>query len=145
MHNGLMKLGDKKMAGSVGNVVNVRALLRTFAAETLRFVLLSTHYRSPIDFNEKRIQQVQRGVDSFYRFVERYTRITGTSFYDVKAAGRLAPFDLGGAPSEFLAEVSRLRGTFLEAMADDFNTGGAVGVLYELLTALNRFADARQL
>jgi cysteinyl-tRNA synthetase len=145
MHNGLMKLGDRKMAGSVGNVVNVRDMLRTFPAETLRFVLLSTHYRSPIDFNESSIQQVQRGVDSFYRFFERYQRVTGGSFYAVKAPTRFAPFDLDGAPSEFLAEVSRLRGTFLEAMADDFNTGGAIGVLYELLTALNRFADARQL
>jgi cysteinyl-tRNA synthetase len=145
MHNGLMKLGDKKMAGSVGNVVNVRDMLRTFPAETLRFVLLSTHYRSPIDFNEGSIQQVQRGADSFYRFFERHQRITGGSFHAVKAPTRFTPFDLGGAPSEFLAEVSRLRGAFLEAMADDFNTGGAIGVLFELLTALNRFADARHL
>ncbi|HZY85192.1 MAG TPA: DALR domain-containing protein, partial [Gemmataceae bacterium] len=42
-------------------------------------------------------------------------------------------------------EVSRLRTTFLDDLADDFNTGGAIGVLYELVTALNRFADARQL
>jgi cysteinyl-tRNA synthetase len=145
MHNGLMKLGDRKMAGSVGNVINVRDMLRTFPAETLRFVLLSTHYRSPIDFNQSSIQQVQRGADSFYRFFERYQRVTGGTFYAVKAPARFAPFDLDGAPSEFLAEMSRLRGTFLEAMADDFNTGAAIGVLYELLTALNRFADARQL
>ena len=145
MHNGLMKLDNKKMAGSVGNVVNVHDMLKTIPAETLRFLLLSTHYRSPIDFNEKSIQQVQRGVESFHRFFERYQRITGGSFYAVKAPARFALFDLSGTPSEFLAEISRLRGTFLEAMADDFNTGGAVGVLYEMLTALNRFADARSL
>ena len=145
MHNGLMKLGDKKMAGSVGNVVNMRDLLKTIPAETLRFLLLSTHYRSPIEFSELSIQQVQRGVDSFHRFFERYQRITGGSFYAVQAPSRFAPFDLSGTPSEFLAEMSQLRGSFLEAMSDDFNTGGAVGVLYELLTALNRFADARGL
>ena len=145
MHNGLMKLDNKKMAGSVGNVVNVRDMLKTIPAETLRFLLLSTHYRSPIDFNEKSIQQVQRGVESFHRFFERYQRITGGDFYKVQAPARFALFDLSGTPSEFLAEISRLRGTFLEAMADDFNTGGAVGVLYEMLTALNRFADTKSL
>ena len=41
--------------------------------------------------------------------------------------------------------MARLRATFLDNMSDDFNTGGAIGALYELLTALNRFADARQL
>jgi cysteinyl-tRNA synthetase len=145
MHNGLMKLGDRKMAGSIGNVVNVRDLLQKIPAETLRFLLLSTHYRSPIDFNEKSIQQVQRGVESFHRFFERYQRITSGSFYEVKAPARFAPFDLSGTPSEFLAEMARLRGTFLDWMADDFNTGGAVGVLHDVLTALNRYADAKGL
>src|SRR4051794_39288351 len=143
MHNGLMKMGDRKMAGSVGNVVNVRDMLKTVPAETLRFVLLSTHYRSPIDFKDESIQQVQRGVESFHRFFERYQRITGASYFQVKAPTRFAPFDLDGAPSEFLAEISQLRGSFLDSMTDDFNTGGAVGVLYELLTALNRFADTK--
>jgi cysteinyl-tRNA synthetase len=145
MHNGLMKLGDKKMAGSVGNVVNVRDLLKTLPAETLRFVLLSTHYRSPIDFKDESIQQVERGVESFQRFFERYQRIAGASYFQVPAPTRFALFDLGGTPSEFLAEISQLRGSFLDSMTDDFNTGGAVGVLYEVLTALNRFADARGL
>src|SRR5262249_556097 len=115
MHNGLMKLGNVKMAGSVGNVVNVRDLLKTLPAEPLRFLLLATHYRSPIDFKEESIHQVQRGVESFYRFFERYQRITGGGFYSVAAPSCFAPFDLGTTPSEFLAEVSRLRGTFLEA------------------------------
>src|SRR5262249_21006528 len=54
-------------------------------------------------------------------------------------------FDPSGANADFLAEIARLRNTFLECMDDDFNTGGAVGILFELLTALNRFADAKQL
>jgi cysteinyl-tRNA synthetase len=54
-------------------------------------------------------------------------------------------FDTSGSNPDFLAEVARLRDTFLDHMDDDFNTGGAVGVLYELLTSLNRFADAKRL
>jgi cysteinyl-tRNA synthetase len=84
-------------------------------------------------------------LEGFYRFFERYQRITGESFFALQAPAARAPFEPKGTHTEFLAEVARQRAAFLEHMDDDFNTGGAVGVLYELLTALNRFADARQL
>ncbi|HXG10351.1 MAG TPA: cysteine--tRNA ligase [Gemmataceae bacterium] len=144
MHNGLLKMGTAKMAGSVGNVINIADLLQRHAAETVRFLLLSTHYRSPIEYSEKRLDEMQRALEGFYRFFERYQRITGQSFYDLEAPKSRAPFDTGGA-SELPAEVARRRDAFLEHMDDDFNTGGAIGVLYELLTTLNRFADSRQL
>jgi cysteinyl-tRNA synthetase len=145
MHNGLMKMGHSKMAGSVGNVINVVDLLKQHNPETVRFLLLGTHYRSPIEYSPERLQEVQRSLEGFYRFFERYRRVTGKDFYAALAPTKFGEFDIGQAAGEFLAEVSRLRTTFLEDMADDFNTGGAIGVLYELLTALNRFADARQL
>ncbi len=145
MHNGLMKLGEGKMAGSKGNVVNVRDLLQKVPAETVRFFLLNTHYRSPIDWDDDTIAQVERGLHALYRFFERYQRITRGSFYQVEAPDRQAPFDPGPSPGEFLTEVGRLRQDFLDCMSDDFNTGGAIGVFYELVKALNRFADARQL
>jgi cysteinyl-tRNA synthetase len=142
MHNGLMKVGGTKMAGSLGNFTTVRELLGRMSGDTLRFFLLSTHYRSPIDFNEENIARVQRGLESFGRFFERLRRITKEHFHELKAPTRRTEFSGTG---EFLGEVGRLRQRFLDNMDDDFNTGGAVGVLYELLTALNRFADARQL
>jgi cysteinyl-tRNA synthetase len=145
MHNGLLKMGQAKMAGSVGNVVNVVDLLQQHSPETVRFLLLGTHYRSFIEYSEERLQEVRRSLESFYRFFERYERIRGRSFYQVEAPTRFKASEKGPSPGEFLNDVARLRATFLEAMADDFNTGGAIGVLYELLTALNRFADARQL
>jgi cysteinyl-tRNA synthetase len=149
MHNGLLKMGNVKMAGSIGNVINMADLLRRYPPETIRLLLLGTHYRSPIDFeisaDRDRLQEVRRSLEGFYRFFERYRRVRGRSFYELTAPATHGPFAVGPAPNEFLTEVARLRDTFLEAMADDFNTGAAVGVLYELLTALNRFADARQL
>jgi cysteinyl-tRNA synthetase len=145
MHNGLLKMGQTKMAGSIGNVVNIVDLLQKHSAETVRFLLLGTHYRSPIEYSEDRLAEVRRSLEGFYRFFERYQRIRGRSFYELTASAKQAPFALGPSPSEFLNEVSRLRSTFLECMSDDFNTGGAIGALYELLTTLNRFADARQL
>jgi cysteinyl-tRNA synthetase len=143
MHNGLMKMGHAKMAGSVGNVVNVVDLLKKHHPETVRLLLLGTHYRSPIEYSEDRLGEVRRSLDGFYRFFERFERITRTEFYRLEAPVRLAAWDKG--EGSFVEEASRLRDAFLENMSDDFNTGGAVGVLHELLTALNRFADDKQL
>jgi len=145
MHNGLMKVGTGKMSKSQGNEIVVSELLQHQQPETLRFFLLTTHYRRPIDYSEERLAEVQRGLDSFYRFFERFTRITGESFYALEAPPRRGNFDLKGKEAEFLVNVGRHRSAFLENMDDDFNTGGAIGDLYELLTTLNRFADNRQL
>jgi cysteinyl-tRNA synthetase len=145
MHNGLMKTGSEKMSKSKGNEIVVSAVLQRHHPETLRFLLLNTHYRSPIEYSEDRLLEMRRSLDNFYRFFERYQRVRRQSFYDLAAPQRYGPLGESPVPGEFCNEVARLRATFLEAMADDFNTGGAIGVLYELLTTLNRFADARQL
>jgi len=145
MHNGLMKTGNDKMSKSKGNEIVVSALLERHAAETLRYFLLATHYRRPIDYSEDRLVETQRGLDNFYRFFERFQRITGTSFFELPSPDRRADFKPGDTNVEFLVETARQRGIFLDHMDDDFNTGGAIGVLFEMLTTLNRFADAKQL
>ena len=86
MHNGLLKMGNAKMAGSVGNVVNVVDLLKKYHPETVRFLLLSTHYRSPIEYSDDRLEEVRRSLDGFYRFFERYQRITGDEFLSDRSA-----------------------------------------------------------
>ncbi len=133
MHNGLLKMGSAKMAGSVGNVVNIADLLQRHHPETVRFLLLSTHYRSPIEYSEDRLNEVRRSLDGFYRFFERYQRITGESFYALAAPSTLSVHMPG--------EGENAHAEFIAFMNDDFNTGGAVGKLYELLTHLNKFAQ----
>jgi len=163
MHNGLMRIrsqtkkikdtvdGDStpaseavKMSKSLGNEIIVSELFKTHEPETLRLLLLGTHYRSPIEYSEERLIELRRGLEGFYRLFERYQRITAENFYTLAVPTRYEPFDIP-ADNTFLIEVARLRLAFLEAMDDDFNTGAAVGVLYELLSTLNRFADIRQL
>ncbi len=133
MHNGLLQMGSAKMAGSVGNVVNIVDLLQNHRAETVRFLLLSTHYRTPIEYSDEQLAEKARALETFHRFFERYERITGTSFYELPAER---------ADSAIVtAQKTRL----LECLDDDFNTGGAVGMLFELLTELNKFADTAKL
>jgi cysteinyl-tRNA synthetase len=139
MHNGLLKMGHAKMAGSVGNVVNVVDLLKQHNPETVRFLLLSTHYRSPIEWSDDRLAEVQRSLDAFYRFTERYERITNKSFYAIQAPQTQK--EQAGRPA-LAMPASQM---FLQCMDDDFNTAGAIGWLNVLLTDLNRLSDSRQL
>ena len=145
MHNGLLKMGAAKMAGSVGNVVNIVDLLQQHAAETVRFLLLSTHYRSPIEYSEERLSEVARSLQAFHRFFERYERIVGASFYALPisaSAGELLP---PVAHEPLAVTCDGLWQRFRDSMDDDFNTAGAIGVLHETLTALNKFADQAKL
>jgi cysteinyl-tRNA synthetase len=152
MHNGLMKMGKGKMAGSVGNVINVVDALQRVSADVLRFFLIGTHYRSPIDLGEfdpktqdlpPGIVNAQKAYEAFLRFAERYQRVTGRNFYELKAPTTRAQSsskDLGESSPWFASWRS-----FVEHMEDDFNTGGAIGVLYELLNKLNRYADEKRI
>ena len=141
MHNGLLKMGSAKMAGSVGNVVNIADLLQRHTAETVRFLLLSTHYRSPIEYSEDRLAEIAKSLQSFYRLFERYERITGSSFYALP----ITPLDDALIGKALAGKLQPLATRFIESMNDDFNTGGAVGILFELLAVLNKFADDAKL
>ncbi len=110
MHNGLMQSssevgkvggrntrtaaeGDQQAqeAGKIGKSKGAspfRDLLAIHPPETIRFFLLSTHYRRPIDFSDQRIAEVGTGLDQFYRFFSRYQRVTGESFYAIKPPAR---------------------------------------------------------
>ncbi|KPJ56568.1 MAG: cysteinyl-tRNA synthetase [Planctomycetes bacterium DG_58] len=146
MHNGLMQLAGDKMSKSKGNLVTITELLSEHSAELIRFLLLSTHYRRPIDFGPERIAEVNRGLQAFYRFFERFERVTGEAVYDVtaKLIGEEKVAD--DAPGvEVLKEAQRMRDEFIRAMDDDFNTAAAVASLFESLPAVNRFMDERGL
>jgi cysteinyl-tRNA synthetase len=167
MHNGLMqasnevgKIGGRatreaadgdqlaQEAGKMGKSKGASAfsdLLKRHAPETIRFFLLSTHYRRPIDFSEERIEEVNIGLEQFYRFFKRYERIAGQDFYELDYAQRRPDGQFAPGDNATLAQIAAARTRFLEAMDDDFNTGGAVGDLFELVRALNKFVDDEKL
>ncbi|MFM8274658.1 MAG: cysteine--tRNA ligase [Gemmata sp.] len=149
MHNGLLKLKSGKMAGSLGNVLNVADALKAVGGGALRFFVLNTHYRSPIDLGDwqpvpgsipSNLEAARAAFETFVRFAERVQRVTGRSLADLPTAPR-AGEGRAFAQRAFAEHHQRFRGH----MDDDFNTGGATGVLFELVTALNRTADAARL
>ena len=144
LHNGLLTKEGKKISKSdPGTIVLMRDLLGRHDPDTLRCLFLASHYRRPTDYGPSRLDEIGRGLEAFHRLFERFGRVAGTSYYALAAPTRRAEFEPG--TSELLAEVADHRRRFLDAMDDDFNTGGALGELYELVRALNRFADAHRL
>ncbi len=142
LHNGLLTKAGKKISKSdPGTVILMADLLRDHDPDTLRCLFLSSHYRRPIDYGPGRLDELAKGLGAFHGLFERFERLSGESYYALEAPtckddGR------SGSP---IAEVDEHRARFLEAMDDDFNTGGALGELFELARALNRHADVRKL
>ena len=99
--------------------------------------MLSSHYRRPIDYGPTRLEEIERGLQTFYRAFERFEELTGKSFYSLEAPTRRD--DTPGDPA-LPAEIVEHRQQFLEAMDDDFNTGGALGELFEIAHAVNRIS-----
>ena len=141
MHNGLMKTGQQKMSKSAGNEIVVSEVLKRHGPETLRFLLLSTHYRSPIEYSEERLTEVRKSLEGFYRFFERYQRVVGESFYSLKPPRTKKDHEVAIDPQAQILEGESAYFDFCVCMDDDFNTGGAIGKLYDLLGHLNKFSD----
>ncbi|MBX7167920.1 MAG: cysteine--tRNA ligase [Pirellulales bacterium] len=177
MHNGLMqaagevgKVGGRNTrtdeappadqatqeAGKMGKSKGASAfrdLLAQFRAETIRYFLLKTQYRSPIYYSEEQIKSDDAALESFYRFFKRFQRATGQDYYALEAPARRDQGDKhlagwsaqGDAETKLRAQASEARRRFLEAMDDDFNSGAAVGVLFDLVRTLNKFIDSEKL
>jgi cysteinyl-tRNA synthetase len=124
IHNGFVTVGGEKMSKSLGNFMTIRELVKDVHPEVLRLLVLSNHYRSPIDFSRDAMNTSKHALVRFYEMVDRVNTATVT-----------------GGESRLEGHV----GTFLEAvdvsMADDFNTARAVASLHELTTEVNRALD----
>ncbi|MEX0385607.1 cysteine--tRNA ligase [Spiribacter onubensis] len=119
MHNGHVRIDDEKMAKSLGNFTTVRDVLAAHDAETVRHFLLSSHYRSPLNYTADALAQARAGMERLY------------------TALRGLPGDIGsGTPGAVFSA------RFHAAMDDDFNTPLALSVLFDLARELNRARGA---
>ncbi len=126
MHNGMLQLSGEKMSKSLGNLITVDEFLAEHETDVLRLLILSSQYRKPLAFNPTVIEDTERGLARLRSALR-------------PAVGQVA----SDADRATLAEAAeRARVGFVEVMDDDFNTAGALGYLFELVTAINRARDA---
>ena len=123
MHNGFLNVDDTKMSKSLGNFFTIADVLKQFDGETLRFFMVRTHYRSPFNFSEQSLAETRTSLKRLYTAIEAAGKVPALPAIDWTEP-RCAAFKL--------------------AMDDDFNTPGAVAVLFELAAEINRgqFTDA---
>jgi len=121
LHNGFLNVDNEKMSKSLGNFFTIRDVLKSFDGETLRFFMLRTHYRSPFNFSDQLLDDARSALRRLY------TALDGVA---LPAADAAAPASIDWAQPQAAA--------FQAAMDDDFNTPGALAVLFELANDCNR-------
>lgn len=128
VHNGMLNLKDAKMSKSIGNVISVKEMIRRYPKELLRFYLLSTHYRSALEFYDGKLEEVAKG---WSRLNDAYRALQA----DLKQA---TPGD-SSLDQETLKALDKLETDLISALADDFNTAMAFGVLFEVVREINGY------
>jgi cysteinyl-tRNA synthetase len=134
LHNGFVNINQEKMSKSLGNFFTIRDILNQYDAEVVRLFLLSTHYRSPIDFSDANLKDARAGIDRFYTMKEGILK-----FLAGKKQPAVKPEDVIEVADRPLYEkILNLPKAFEEAMDDDFNTAFAIGLIYDLVREVNR-------
>lgn len=116
MHNGFVRVNEEKMSKSLGNFFTVREVLKQYRPEVIRFFILNSHYRSPLNYSQDTLNEALAGLTRLYTALRDLPVISLHSTFDGDEYGN----------------------RFQEAMNDDFNTAEAVAVLFDLAREINR-------
>ncbi len=119
LHNGFVNVNQEKMSKSLGNFFTIRDILQSYDPEVVRFFILRAHYRSPLNYSDAHLNDARQSLTRLYTALKH-------------ALGEDAAVDWSGPWAA----------RFKAAMDDDFNTAGAVSVLFEIATEVNRSEDA---
>jgi len=120
MHNGFVKINNEKMSKSLGNSFFLKDALKFYHPEVLRFYLLSTHYRSDFNFNEKDLLSAKKRLDKLYRLKKRIYGITS-----------------GNLDKDF-------KDALLDALSDDLNISKALSIIDEMISFVNEELDKNE-
>ncbi|MCO4062621.1 cysteine--tRNA ligase [Pseudomonas aeruginosa] len=117
LHCGMITINGEKMSKSLGNFFTIREVLEKYHPEVVRYLLIASHYRSPINYSEENLREAKAALDRFYNALK-------------------------GLPEAAPAEAAEYVERFAAAMDDDFNTAGACSVLFELAREVNRLRES---
>ena len=120
LHNGFVNIDKEKMSKSIGNVLLVKDLLATAPGEAIRYVLLSAHYRAPLDWSDAGLQQARSNLDRLYGALRKLAHV------EVPSTGDYVP------------------DSFKQALLDDLNTPRALAELFALSKQANTSSDPQQ-
>jgi len=143
MHCGLLQLAGDKMAKSEGNVISARDAIKQHGAETIRYFMLSSHYRKPLSWDQQRLENARNGWER-YRNAIRNIRARLPGERHPGSTSGLTGIDTEKLPEsaqKLADQVSTIVSRFNAAMEADFNTSLAIARLFELAGAANRYLE----
>ena len=116
IHNGFVKVDDEKMSKSLGNFFTIRSILEHYDAEVVRFFILKAHYRSPLNYSDKHLEDAKIGLTKLYLTIRDFK-------------------------GELISKVDwnqPYANKFKQALDDDFNSSEAISILFELANEINK-------
>jgi cysteinyl-tRNA synthetase len=128
VHHGMLQLSGEKMSKSIGNLVTIEDFLEKYSADILRFMVLNSGYRNPLTFNDEVIAQAKKGLERLH-----------SAFKPALPTG--AGLD-ASMKQQLETQVQQTNDNFIQVMDDDFNSAGALGVLFDLVRVINQSRDA---
>jgi cysteinyl-tRNA synthetase len=129
MHNGYINIKGEKMSKSTGNFFLLREVLEKYPGNILRFFMIMSHYRKPIEFSEDELMMAKSSLERIENSVRRVDEILTKSGSD------------NNGTEELLESVKKSREKFCEGMNDDFNTSLAIGAIFDMVKEINRYID----
>ena len=126
LHNGYINVDNKKMSKSLNNFFTVRDVAKVYGYEPIRYLMISSHYRSPINYSEDIIKQCSAALDRLY-----------TCRRNLLFAISNATVESSAEDESILDEFNGYRDRFVEKMSDDLNTADAIGVLFDFVREIN--------
>ncbi len=125
LHNGYINVNNEKMSKSLGNFFTVREIAEKYGYEPIRYLMISSHYRSPINYSEETILQCKAALERLYTFKENLNFALEN------------PKNLAGKIEINPINLKFYKNKFMEAMDDDLNTADAVAVIFEFVKEVN--------
>ncbi|WCT55279.1 cysteine--tRNA ligase [Paenibacillus sp. KACC 21273] len=125
MHNGFIRIDDEKMSKSLGNGILVKDLRKAHKPAAIRYFMLSTHYRNPLNYNADTIQQAENSVD-------RIANAVNNVKHRLSASDQASPVE-----ASLAKRLTEIRQLFHEKMQDDFNTPDAITAIFEWVNEAN--------
>ncbi len=133
MHVGYLNINNQKMSKSLGNFFTVRDILKTYDPEVLRFFMLSSHYRSPINFSQDLMGQAKSSLERLYN-----------ALYSMEHLEKAAvDKNLTENDREYLGNLRTNKHKFIKAMDEDFNTADAIASLFDIVREYNMNIDEK--
>jgi len=139
IHNGLLTINGEKMAKSLGNFITIKDFMAKYGdSDYLKLFFLSAHYRSPIDFTEEKIEEAKKEKE---RFKILFDKIRDIQFHD--QIDKVSKKEHGIPDPQVDSAINYVTRRFEAAMDDDFNTSLALAILFDLVTAANKYIHVK--